>query len=313
MCLNLLNCLKSEIKQKKVLKNIFFIPLFLFIASTGYGQEVRTKGEFLQDSIRIGEIVKFSLTARYPKGMDIVFPDSLYDYAPFDYVSRKYFPTKSDTITSFDSVVYYLTTFELQKNQSLSLPVYIIQRGDSIPVYASADSIVLTEVVREIPESPELREDILYREVDYPFNYPYLMMFIFVLSLTILIVYSIFGNKISKKIRLYKMKKDYVKFSKEFDKLIEDLKIKPVTEKTEQTLIFWKGYLEKLESIPYKKFTSKEIVMVTNEEKIKPALQGIDKKIYSSSYDEKVYQHFEVLKSFAKERFSKKTEEIKNV
>jgi hypothetical protein len=294
-------------------KFILVICIIILGNTNGFGQEVSTKGQFIQDSLLIGETVNFSLTASYPKGMDIIFPDSTHRFSTFEYVKKRYFPTRSDSVFSFDSVVYTLTTFEIDKVQSLSLPVYIIQRGDSIPVYAKADTIYLKEVIDEMPEEIALREDLVYREVDYPFNYPFLLIFIFLLSFIFLITYSIFGNKISKRIKIYRLKKDYRKFDKEFTFLIDQLRYKPINEKTEQTLIFWKGYLEKLENIPYKKFTSREIIRFTNNEQIKPALQIIDRKIYGDAYDNDVYQEFEKLKSFAKERYLQKTEELENV
>lgn len=294
----------------------YFILHLLLIGMTilpSAAQEIKVEGEFLKDSLKIGENIPYALTAKYPKGMDIVFPDSSYSYSGFELVRKHYAPTRSDNEYSFDSVVYYLTTFEIEKAQQLSLPVFVVQKGDSTPIYAKSDTVYLQEVIDHIPDSLALKENTIYREVDYPFNYPYFLAFSFFMLLGIVVVYSVFGNKVSRKFQLYKMKKDYNKFIAHFSLLIEDLKNKPIAEKTEQTLIFWKGYLEKVDNIPYKKLTSKEIISITNNDAIKPALQNIDKKIYGASFDKNIHEYFEILRSFAVERYKNKTEEINNV
>lgn len=294
----------------KIILHLFLVGMTVISAA---GQEVRVEGRFLKDSIKIGERVSYSLTARYPRNMDVIFPDSTYAYPGFEYISRHYSPTRSNADFSFDSVVYYLTTFEIEASQPLSLPVFILHKGDSTPVYAKSDTVYLREVITSIPDPVALKENTVYIEVDYPFNYPYFLAFSFFTLLGIVLVYSMFGNKISRQVKLYRMKKDYNKFIAHFSLLIEEIKNKPIAEKTEQTLIFWKGYLEKLDNIPYKKLTSKEIVAITNSELIKPALQNIDRKIYGGAYDDSIHEYFETLRSFAVERYKNKTEEISNV
>jgi hypothetical protein len=42
------------------------------------------RGKFLEDSIRIGEPVRFILSFKYPMDFEVIFPDFLYDFSPFE-------------------------------------------------------------------------------------------------------------------------------------------------------------------------------------------------------------------------------------
>src|SRR6187455_220135 len=87
-------------------------------------QEVRVHSGFLVDSLGIGDEGGYFLTARYPSELNILFPDSTYNFAPFEYARKVYYPTKTTNGQSYDSAIYYLSTFEIDKLQSLSLPVF---------------------------------------------------------------------------------------------------------------------------------------------------------------------------------------------
>ena len=97
------------------------IALFLAGQAT-MGQVLMPEGSFNKDSLKIGENLEYTLSIKYPKNSDVVFPDSLFDFAPFEFTSKVSFPTRSDSIFSFDSAIYSLTTFEIDSLQILRLP-----------------------------------------------------------------------------------------------------------------------------------------------------------------------------------------------
>ena len=79
-----------------------------------FAQEVKTRSYFSKDTVQIGEPVDYTMIVEYPRGVEVLFPDSTYSYSPFEFFWLKsYLGTVSDAATSNDSVVYQLTTFAL--------------------------------------------------------------------------------------------------------------------------------------------------------------------------------------------------------
>ena len=77
--------------------------VFGFLSSPA--QEVIVKGTFRSDSIMIGKPVAYSLTASYPRDLQILFPDSTYDFTPYELDSKEYFTTRTPEMFSSTSAV----------------------------------------------------------------------------------------------------------------------------------------------------------------------------------------------------------------
>ena len=179
------------------------IILFFAASFSLQAQQIKSKGSFLSDSIKIGMDIRYSLSATYPSNQDVVFPDSTFNFSPFEYVGKKYFTTKTDSTYSYDSAVYIFTTFEVDSVQFLRLPVFIVTRGDSSAIYTEMDSVILQHVVAEIPdttgvENMPLKENVDFLPLVLQFNYPYLIIGIIILIIAILLVIIIFGKRIRK-------------------------------------------------------------------------------------------------------------------
>lgn len=294
-------------------KGISTAILFSFIFSLTHAQEISPYGKFLQDSVMIGEEVHYSLSIRYPKDWHLIFPDSTQDMEPFEFYAKTYFPTRIDSTHAYDSAVYRLATFEIDLIQKLQLPVYLLNGNDSTIILSNPDSVFLKELVTVVPDSLAFKENLTYQVVDYAVNYPYLMIGLGILLVVLIGVYFIFGKAIRIKIKLYRMKKAYEKFSSKFDNGI--LKIKQSetnAELIEKILVIWKAYMEKLEDRPFTKYTSKEILKVGFEKELKDVLQNIDRSIYGAVGDEEMHKNFEALEDFTLSRYQIKTKEVKN-
>jgi len=153
-------------------------------------QEIKPKGYFLDDSIKIGEAVNYSLSVKYPREQDIVFPDSTYNFMPFEINYKDFFFTYSDSVYSYDSAVFNLSTFEIDTIQYLKLPIFVLSNGDSFTVFTEIDSIVLEHIVTQIPDSLALIDNTIYKDLNLAFNYPYLMVgvvtFLFIAGLILI-------------------------------------------------------------------------------------------------------------------------------
>ncbi len=275
-------------------------------------QELKPIGFFLKDSVKIGESVPFTLSYKDRKNRPVIFPDSLYDFSPFELLRKEYFDTQSDSINSIDSAVYHLATFEIDTVQRLSLPVFLYTGNDSLQLYSLRDSIILDQVVTQMPDSVNLAETSAYMPISLEFNYPYWVIGLIILGVVALIVMIVWGNQIQKRIKLYRLNKQLLKFKEQFDLEIEQLNSDTNKVKIEAVLKFWKGYMEKLEKVPYTKLTTKEIVLVQKSSSLEETLKSIDKNIYSPIEVTALQNDFEFLKDYSEDRYNHVTEMIKN-
>lgn len=232
-------------------------------------------GHFLADSVQIGEPILFSLSLKYPKDLEAVFPDSLHNYSPFELNSKRYFQTVSDSVFSTDSALYELTTFEIDTVQHLSLPVYIVTEQDSTILHTNTDSVILKQVVEAIPDSIAMKVNTEYVEVPMQFNYPYWTIGGIGGLLLLGLLWMIWGGKIKAHYKKYRLKKKHQKFLKRFSSLRTSDHSSP-----EPLLILWKNYMEATSKTPYSKLTTKEICNINNSNSLEKALHDIDRNIY---------------------------------
>ncbi|MGK7388919.1 MAG: hypothetical protein ACNS60_01155 [Candidatus Cyclobacteriaceae bacterium M2_1C_046] len=291
--------------------------LFIYSPFALQAQQINPKGKFLTDSIKLGMEVQYSLSVRYPRELDIVFPDSTFDYSPLEFESKKYFPTTTDSLYSYDSVIYTLTTFEVDSIQYLQLPIFVVSGGDSSSFYPAEDSIILHHVVKEIPDTVEvdklaLKENTSYLPLSLQFNYPYLIIGIIIFVITGLLILIIFGKRIRKWWQLKRLRKQYHSFKEKF----ENIKNNPEYNKPEvvlEALSVWKKYMEKLTSRPYRQLTTKEIYIREKEEALRESLRQADRAVYSGKASTGELQpYYQELESYANKQFNIRAEEIKN-
>lgn len=304
---NLSSSSNSGIKPEKVHKYIIFILYFFFPLVT-WSQLVSPEGKFLQDSIKVGEEIPYVLSIKYPDDQTLIFPDSSYDFSPFELVRKKYAATVSSDGYSFDSVTYYLRSFELEPYQTFRLPVFMIDGTDSVAVFAAADTIFLDDV--EVTQDASLKETTRYWEVPLQFNYPYLIGALVLLLLIIIVVLLIFGKQILRKIKLYRLRKAHEKFLEQYDRFVGNLKATDSKNTAEKSLNFWKRYMEKLEKIPYTKLTTKEVKLYHDDGDFQSALRNIDKNIYGKYNLEEVFSDLSYLKTYADYQYQRKVEEV---
>lgn len=296
-----------------MIKRVLLI-IFVFASSLApsLGQDTKPYGYFLKDSVKIGELVEYSLSYKDKRNRKVIFPDSNFNYAPFELFDKAYFDTESDTINSIDSAVYYLATFEIDTVQKLSLPVYIFTGTDSIEVQANEDSIILKQVVTQMPDSVALEETATYQPVSTQFNYPYWIIGLVSLGIITLIVMLIWGKTIYKQIRLYRLKKALEKFYMRFDEELAKINAQSTQEDIEKVLKYWKEHMEGLENVPYTKLTTKELISMHDNQSLEETLKSIDQSIYSKVQMKDLQNDFDFLRDYSTDRYQHVIEEIKN-
>ncbi|MEO1049825.1 MAG: hypothetical protein AAFX87_04350 [Bacteroidota bacterium] len=295
------------------------ITVLLFVSMHSYGQNLEPKGQFLADSIKIGKPIPYALSIRYPKDIDIIFPDTLYDFSPFEISRKVYFPTVSDSTHSYDSTVYYINTFEIDSTQYLSLPVFLLGEADSTAYMTLKDSVALIHTVTEVPDSIAiealaLRENTIYRHVSRQVNYILIALGIVAALFWLFIFYLLFGKRIRQSIRLKRMRKGYLAFIGRVNPLVSDLdsQNKDLSKVSEVIMLEWKKYMETVERIPYTRLTTKEISTFTSGRELVDALKVVDRAIYSNVERKEAASGVTKLMDYSQEVYLKKREEVRS-
>ena len=260
------------------------------------------KGKFLNDSIKVGLPVQYSLSYRHKATADVFFPDSLYNFEPFQLVKREYFDTVTDENGSLDSVIYTLISFEITPVQTLSLPVYIRANRDCTRVYAPMDQVILNSIVQSTAniDTLKLKKDTRLIPIAQQINFPLIILIIIGLLLMAGIVYWFFGKPIRRQIRLFNFKRRYDDFRKLFQRLsrgTDDAKKR--LENIEKAVFLWKKYIERLENKPFTTFTTKEILDNLKDNRLSDALREIDATVYGGVYSSKTIASLQVLQELA--------------
>lgn len=289
--------------------------VIVVLASVQSSAQLRVRGYLLKDSAAIGEIVPYILTASYPRDKQVVFPDSTFSVAPFELSGKRFFPTRSLDGASYDSAVYFVSTFEIDSIQVLRLPVFLVTATDSTAVYARPDSLRLRYRVT-IPldsvavEKLPLKANTAYQRVKWLFNYPVLMMVAVVLAIVSIIAWLVFGKQIRRFFALRRLRKAYENFQQRYTQALEGLGSEASSRRAEEALVMWKKYMEELEKYPFTKSTSREILRRYSSDLLASALRNIDRAIYGG-YDAS-HDPFVFLKTYSRQQFEKREAELKN-
>lgn len=294
--------------------HILYLVFYILLSSSVYAQEIKVQGHFSGDSVKIGKPIEFYLSAHYPQDLNLLFPDSAFSFTPFELQKKIYFPTKTENGISKDSVIYFLATYEVDSLQTLKLPVFVVNPMDCTQVFSNTDSVFFQNLVKAIPDSLTteklpLKSNTNYLGVRWQLNYILLSIGAGILLIALILVWVFFGKKIRKYFKLKRMAKGYEAFRIRFETSVEKLDREFSPQSAETSLVIWKNYLESLMSRPYTKYTSKEIRIIENSEQLGHALSEIDRMIYGHSR-ENVHTPFADLKTYVRQQFEKKKEEV---
>jgi len=292
-----------------------FIGLCFLLLQTAFvlSQNLKPKGEFLGDSLKLGEPIKYSLGLHHRSELQILFPDSGFNFSPFELIEKEFYPTKTSHGNSFDSAVYILRTFRLDSSQRLALPIFITDNGDSTKFYSEPDSVFLIQYLEESPINATFKEETEYSPIDKDFNYPYLLFYCFIVLLIASVIYFFFGRTIKRRYRLIAIRIDHNGFLRNFQKLHNEFTITKEPFTIERALSMWKAYLARLENKPINTYTTTEIINLYNQEELKQGLNIIDRAIYGGLVSDEAEKAMISLRRFSVRQYHKRKREIKNV
>ena len=235
----------------------------------------------MQDSARLGERVGFVLKATYPQAGQLIFPDSTHDFSPFVFLEKKTFISSTKEGLTRDSALYYLSNFSLEPSAYLSLPVFELNRYDSISYFTPAAELALKLTLDTIPEELVFQENNVYQPLEKPFNWFVFSSIIGGILLALGLIFVIFADPIKRLFKKNREKLRWVQFERKWKKLAEQLQKDPKQELADEVVGLWKGYLESLTSQPFQEWTSSEIAEALDDKEVFKALRAIDMIIYA--------------------------------
>lgn len=295
--------------------------LFLTILITFFYQKTNAqipswtppKGKFLSDSVKVGLPVKYAISYRHKATVDVFFPDSSYNFAPFELIKREYFDTVTDENGSLDSVIYTLISFEVTPLQELSLPVYVRAKRDCTRVFAPMDYVILNSIINPNVsiDTLSLKKDTRLVLIKQQANFP--LIFLIIIGLLALsgVIFWFFGKSIKRQIRLFNFRRRYDDFQKlfqRFSRTTDDAKKR--LENIEKAVVLWKKYIERLENKPFTTFTTKEILDNLKDSRLSDALREIDATVYGGVYSNKTIASLQVLQELAGGLYRERRQEL---
>jgi hypothetical protein len=266
----------AMLKVEKVFSTLFLFGGLLFLNSHSLAQKPVL--QFQSDSISFGEPVEVVVYYQHAPSQELIFPDSNFNYAPFEFVSKRYFPTTTRANESLDSVVYTLRTFEDSALYRLSLPITLLNLKDTTKVFSNFDSVACRYAIKNPSDTLKLISNTRFLPVEKEFNYLITLIFFGVLMVMAVFIYILFGKRLWRQVKRYRMKRAHTRFLTAFDAYFNsnELSVKQM----EDALSLWKKYIQSLMDKPFTTYTSAEISKNLNKEYLKRNLQHIDAAIY---------------------------------
>lgn len=288
--------------------------LALSVCARAGAQTVHVQGRFLSDSIKIGMPVYFSLTARYPKDANVLFPDSAFSFAPFEWVAQAYVPSRTGADETLDSVTYKLVSYEIDSVQRLRLPVFLVYGQDCTAWAGLPDSVFLQQLVTRVPDtvsaaSLPMKVNTAWQYVSTRFNYPLALTAGAVVLGVGALLLVLFGKKLRRYLHRRRLLRRHRHFQLQFEQQLGKLEQAFSPAQAEACLGVWKNYMEQLLHVPVTKYTSREIAQHLPDTALRPALSAIDRMIYAGNTGWS-RQPFINLREQGEKIFQKKVEEI---
>lgn len=279
----------------------------LLLSLNATAQRIKPTGIFLTDSIEVGKPVYFSLSVRHKPETEVFFPDSTFDFSPFEIISKRSFMSSTDQRGSLDSAVYHLVSFDVSRIQQLRLPVFVFQKKDCTAVFTQPDSVFLVKSNRvDLKRKPVLAEETKLAPLSREFNFSVLIGSIALIIGVVGSIYWVFGQDIYKQWQLLKLQRRHLEYVRSFNRLMRSAREKNNIKDAEKAIIIWKNYLERLEKKPFATYTTREIMDNMPDDELAEALKNMDSIVYGQGKTGNMDVYLEVLKTGATRLYRRK-------
>ena len=255
------------------------VILLILFSSKLYSQDIKYKTYFLDKEVKLGDSIKLISIINYPIEIELIQPDSTYDFSPFNFIGKKNFQSKFKKDIVYDSTIYYLRTFEVDSIQSLNLNSYILK--DSLKISSKPDTIYFQSLVNNVDEN--VKNNFALNNILSIFNTYKILSFLSFIILTIFILYISFRKKIKQYLRKRRLIKNLNNFINNYEILEKSMNKNNDKKTLEKIVLYWKRYMEKISIFPYSSSTTNEIINFNTDDKLEKILVDIDHVLYSDN------------------------------
>ena len=286
--------------------------LLFFLAVTFSAHAQGPTGRFLRPVVSVGQPLDYELRYEHAASEEVIFPDSLARFTPFEYVGRTWQPTRTANGRSLDRTVYHLRTFSLASTQTLQLPVLVLRGAtDTLRLLPPAAQVQLQRTApplsSEAAGPPALRQDLGQLPLEPAFNYPFWLAGLAGLLLLAVGVAALFGRRWRRRYQFYKRRKNHVYFLAQFARHAERFTLSRSAPVVERAVVLWKNYLSSLDNTNLSSLTTKELVEhFNNNDDVQRALRATDRVVYGNLLSEdaqEVDAAFQRLRNFAEQQY----------
>lgn len=265
----------------------------------------------LKKAITLGEPVDIYLVYDHYPELSVLFPDTNFNFYPFELIRKRYFPTITQNGISRDCTIYQVRLFSIVPDPQLSIPVYILADNDSLSIYPEPVSLKLVELLQDMPEYPTLKESPHWEHIEHRTNFPLIIAVLLLVTIALSIAFWFLGKPALQRIRIYNVIQNHRKFITQFEKLERLYSSKRNTDYLKRLLSLWKDYLSSIEGKPIATYTSTEITELFRKEDLKDSLIIIDGVIFGGITSGAVITAIGSLKKFANSRYINRKNELR--
>jgi hypothetical protein len=311
----LMELIKNDKFKIKNLTTIFLIlNLSFLILPVRAAVATGPVGHFSRAEVEVGQPLTYVLSYFHDPAEEVVFPDSLAAFGPFEYAGRRWLPTRTENGRSLDRVVYQLRTFSLAPVQALQLPVLVL-RGphDTLRLLPPMARVRLRRVAptlytTEAASPPTLHGGYRWLPLAAAFNYPFWLAGLLGLLALGGGAWALYGRRWRQRYGRYKRRKNHLYFLAQFARNAERFTLSRSATVVERTVALWKNYLSSLDSSNLSSLTTKELTRYfDNDEDVRRALRTTDRVVYGNLLSEdaqEVDAAFQRLRTFAEQRYA---------
>ncbi len=281
-------------------------------AAAGTGTRPGPVGRFSRTVVEVGQPLDYILSYQHDPAEEVVFPDSLAAFGPFEYAGRRWLPTRTENGRSLDRAVYHLRTFSLTPVQTLQLPVLVLRgANDTLRLLTPVAQVQLHRLAPTLPANadtpPVLRAGNQVLPLAPAFNYPFWLAGLLALLALGGGAWALYGRRWQQRYGRYKRRKNHVYFLTQFARNAERFTLSRSAPLVERTVALWKNYLSSLEDNNLNSLTTKELTeYFNNDEDVRRALRATDRVVYGNLVSEdaqEVDAAFQRLRDFAARQY----------
>ncbi len=268
------------------------------------------EGYFLQDSAMLGEKVGYVLKATYPSGINVLFPDSTFQFGSMEYLGKETFTSYTQDSTTLDSAIYYLSNFSLDPVKNYRLPVFEVLKYDSIDHLPEEALLHLKLTIDEMPDVLTFKETNRYQPIKKDFNYPYLIIGLSLVFIIVILLFLILGKKVRKKWLIYQERRRQKKFLFQWNKTKTAFIANPSLDAADELLGLWKSRMESLTGRPFKEWTATETAAHLEKPELLQDFRKIELIIYANRPAEDVQLACDNLEEISTSTFHQKIKSL---